>query len=364
MHRTWNRSIRFYTIKSVFFATIETELDEKAGLCHHSILARVRICHSTMTNLELRDFTFLHRFVVHRILYTLPFYRNMLKGTFAAVVVCLAAANAAVFNSLRHDLPFTDDDAPLLSQHVLAFHNCAPTESPLLESPPYGFTSGSLSDEAATDIFGTLGACKAVCLERGVDREIAHAAMPHKIYKGGEYRGTLTDWFESNCRQVEVCLINYYDPKVLIKTLWIQPDTNEAVVHLDDIQYGEPKTRCFNSFIGHKFHVVTSSDDTKITEFQVEYTLVLAVGNNFPPDNRETRDFDKEIRSTLKYEWEKHLQVKRTFSPLGFSKGRLPPDVFASMRSFFNNNKGNKVTEEWGGRGVFVNWYDNAPRKF
>lgn len=284
----------------------------------------------------------------------------MFRGSICfTAIFCVTAANAnVVFNSLRHDLPFTDDDAPVLSHHVLAFHNCAPSESPLLENPPYGFVSGILSSEAAIEIFGSNngGACQAACLERGTDRDIAHAAMPHKIYKTGESDGTLQQWFEDNCRQVEVCLINYYDPKVHLKTLWIRPETNEPVVHLNDIQYGEPKTRCFNSFIGHKFHVVTAPDDTKIAEFQVEYTLVLAIGTNFPPDNRETRNFDKEIRNTLKHEWDKHLVVKRTFSPLGFHKGRLPPDVFASMRSFFNNNKGNKVTEEWGGRGVFVNW--------
>jgi hypothetical protein len=33
------------------------------------------------------------------------------------------------------------------------------------------------------------------------------------------------------------------------------------------------------------------------------------------------------------------LEVKRTFTPLGFSKGRLPDDVFASMREFYYNNR-------------------------
>jgi hypothetical protein len=273
------------------------------------------------------------------------------------------------YSSLRHDLPWTDDDEPLLSRHVLAFHNCDPSESPLLDSPSYGFDSGSLSDDAARQIFGsdfegTAGGCQAACLERGTDRDIAHAAMPNKIYHASTSSETLPQWFDDNCRQIEVCLMNYHHPDVAIKTLWIHPETNEPVPHLDNIQYGEPKTRCFSSFIGHMFHVVAGNENVKIAEFTAEYTLVMAIGDNFPPDNRDTRNFDTEIRSTLHQEWDRHLKVKRTFSPLGFHRGRLPLDVFASMRSFYNNNRGHKVSEEWGGRGVFVNWYDHTTRRF
>jgi hypothetical protein len=38
--------------------------------------------------------------------------------------------------------------------------------------------------------------------------------------------------------------------------------------------------------------------------------------------------------------------------------GRLPDDVFASMSSFYYNNRFHKSNEEWGGRGVFVNWWE------
>jgi len=50
--------------------------------------------------------------------------------------------------------------------------------------------------------------------------------------------------------------------------------------------------------------------------------------------------------------------VPRTFSELGFKKGRLPDDIFASMGSFYYNNRHNKVREEWTGKGVFVNWWE------
>lgn len=67
-----------------------------------------------------------------------------------------------------------------------------------------------------------------------------------------------------------------------------------------------------------------------------------------------------EIIETLENEWTRHNVVKRTFSPLGFQKGRLPNDVFASMGAFYYNNRHHKVFEEWGDRGVFVNWYESS----
>ena len=61
---------------------------------------------------------------------------------------------------------------------------------------------------------------------------------------------------------------------------------------------------------------------------------------------------------TLHNEWRRHNRVTRTFSELGFKKGRLPDDLFASMGAFYYNNRHNKVNEEWKGKGVFVNWWE------
>jgi hypothetical protein len=59
-------------------------------------------------------------------------------------------------------------------------------------------------------------------------------------------------------------------------------------------------------------------------------------------------------------EWMKHLNVRRTFSALGFAKGRLPNDIFGSMRSFYYNNRDppHRVLEEWGSKGLYVNYWE------
>jgi len=38
--------------------------------------------------------------------------------------------------------------------------------------------------------------------------------------------------------------------------------------------------------------------------------------------------------------------------------GRLPPDLWASISGYYYNNRNNKVLEEWGGKGLYVNWWE------
>ena len=99
-----------------------------------------------------------------------------------------------------------------------------------------------------------------------------------------------------------------------------------------------------------------------LTRF-LQYFLCLftyySFGYSPPSDTRdEDHDYTSEIYDALDEEWRRHNRVKRTFSPLGFKKGKLPRDVFASMGAFYYNNQYNKVLEEWGGKGVFVNWWE------
>lgn len=59
-------------------------------------------------------------------------------------------------------------------------------------------------------------------------------------------------------------------------------------------------------------------------------------------------------------EWNKHCDVKRTFSALGFAKGSLPKDVLGQMCVYHYNNLLSMYFEEWdrGGKGYFVNWWE------
>jgi hypothetical protein len=65
------------------------------------------------------------------------------------------------------------------------------------------------------------------------------------------------------------------------------------------------------------------------------------------------------LQNTFYNEYEGSLQVKRTFTSLGFNKGRLPPDLFASIEAYYYNNKNHLALEEWHKKGgLHVNWYE------
>lgn len=197
--------------------------------------------------------------------------------------------------------------------------------------------------------------CRAVCLGRGVDRELVSAVMPHMRYAGPATG--FDDFFRTSCSQVESCLMNYYDQEEPLQIYWIHPVSGEKKAHIK-IHYGEQKTKCFSTFLGHEF-VAETAQGQEIGRVTIEFITVMAFGESPPcEDPNKHKNVEREIVSTLKSEWIRHERITRTFSPLGFDKGRLPDDVFGYLGAFYYNNRHNKVLEEWKGKGVFVNWWE------
>ncbi|CAJ1959476.1 unnamed protein product [Cylindrotheca closterium] len=202
--------------------------------------------------------------------------------------------------------------------------------------------------------------CPAVCMERGVQQHIAGAVLPHRYYTPTERddrlrNGEFQNWFGTHCSRVEVCLLNYHDRENPLVVYWLKNDGTR--VYQFDLNYGEQATICINSYIGHTFEV-TTKDDQSLGKVPVEFTLILPFGHSPPSDHTHSRNFTREIQTSLRHEWFRQDRIKRTFSPLGFAKGRLPDDVFASLGALYYNNQRNVCLEEWGGKGVFVNWWE------
>ncbi len=63
------------------------------------------------------------------------------------------------------------------------------------------------------------------------------------------------------------------------------------------------------------------------------------------------------MRATLEGEYEQSQRVRRTFTEIGFAKGRLPNDLFNSISTYYYNNQRHLFREEWRNKGVFVNWW-------
>ena len=267
----------------------------------------------------------------------------------------IVAAPLNLISSLQ-DLPF-DENGKLVSHQVLY-----PAGDPycivskLAETE--GFELHPVTGEALQAVFPGVDEeqCRAVCLEKGTDRSVVHAAMPHRHWNG---EGKFHEWFQDTCRKVEVCLMNYHSRETPVKVYWIHPETGELTLHME-IKFGEHGTRCIHSFVGHEFLAEDGATGEELETFKVGHITTKAFGISPPNANPARRDFEKEVVKTLNNEWNRHNRVSRTFSELGFKKGRLPDDVFASMGSFYYNNRFNKVREEWEGKGVFVNWWETG----
>jgi hypothetical protein len=148
-----------------------------------------------------------------------------------------------------------------------------------------------------------------------VPKELATAVMPESIYDStvvlddGNAQESLTDWFGEHCSKVEICMVNYHSRESPLEVYWKDPANGELKAHIS-INFGERHTRCFNSYIGHEFVARDESDPNNLVvvgELTVEFATVKAFGDSPPSDERApAHDFEKEIESTLRYEWARH----------------------------------------------------------
>jgi len=287
----------------------------------------------------------------------------------AASVLLLSGASyaAAKVRSTIHalsDIPFNADNR--LSQHLLLYPAgaCAALLEPQLHWDPHNRLVHSVAGEARALFFPDAGdgGCSAVCVRRGTARELVHALMPHHRYDPERQPDFFRDFFSPYCEQVESGFMNYHTAREgHLDFYWISHGGER--VYQGELKYGERNTRFISSYLGHTFELVDPASGELVRRHTVDYDHIIAAG--LPPSivEEHPRSRADQIRSTHENEWFRHKKVQRTFSPLGFTKGRLPDDLFASMGAYYYNNAPEAIFEEWTGKGVFVNWWE-APVRF
>ncbi|EJK63318.1 hypothetical protein THAOC_16030, partial [Thalassiosira oceanica] len=243
-------------------------------------------------------------------------------------------------------LPF--DENGHLASHVLAIPS-GPCSTLVQSEIDKGGDGG--------DLYNILQ-CQLVCLDRGIDADLVGYPLPEKYFDpdGNSAHDSFSDFMGSlSCGRVEFGFINYSSKT--LKLYWVNQRGDK--VFLYDFERLERNTRFTHTFIGHRF--IAEDPDTKehLMDHTVEFFGIIGVGNHV--NRHRKRDIRREVSSTMNGEWTKHLQVKRTFSRLGFDKGRLPDDVFGSMRAFYYNNRGSphKTMEEWDSKGLYVNFWES-----
>jgi len=289
-----------------------------------------------------------------------------LGGLLLTIGIGVVSSQHPTTSSLS-DLPY--DENGRLSTHLIVYPagECAGLLEKRIKKT-YGYKFRPLSDEAASSFFdeeeddgGGGRECQVACVERGVDRSLVTAVMPFRYFRGTEDEfgsAALMDWFRNACTKVEVCFMNYYSRTAPLDFYWHNHMT-DALISKGVLEYGERKTRCIDSFVGHEFVFKDSDTQEEIQRHKVEYNTIISIGGVPDPYVVDKNfNYTQGVESTLRTEWSKHNRIKHTFTSLGFSKGRLPDDMFASIGAFYYNNAHNRVREEWQGKGYYVNWWE------
>jgi hypothetical protein len=121
---------------------------------------------------------------------------------------------------------------------------------------------------------------------------------------------------------------------------------------------GEKNMHWMESYIGHVFEVEDSETARFITTIVVEHDTFIAIGESLPSrgDADHLDKLDGAVHDLFDGEWQGKQLTRRSFTPLGFAKGQLPRDVWASMYAFYHNNRNNRIVEDFS-FDILVNWW-------
>ena len=212
--------------------------------------------------------------------------------------------------------------------------NFIPMSSAMLQ----GFVD---SDAIPADV-----SCAAVCVDTGLAEDLISYPLPFYTYSEttAEKEGELSVLTEK-CKAAEVGFISYYpDP---VRLYWL--NLKGKRIDVGTLLSGERNTIWQKSFLGHTFEICDKETDELLHRYTVMHHAHVVVGHehhakDYNSTVQKTFDFNgvsKKVKQAMSSEWDKSNHVTRTFTPLGFSKGKLPNDVWGSISAYNYNNKHN-----------------------
>lgn len=212
--------------------------------------------------------------------------------------------------------------------------------------------------------------CKIVAVDRGVPMDKLGHVVPTKVNEvnmrgmnsktRAELMVRLRTWLADFVMRVEVGFINWM-PNVC-EMYWLNDQQGGNRVYLGDLERKEKATQWQTTTLGHRFEVVDKVTNESYGIYEAEYSRFVVLGET-PEEEYLGYEVNhdqiaRDVKATFEQEWRRAHRVQRTFTALGFNKARLPDDLWASITTYYYNNKQNCAHEEWGGKGVFVNWWE------
>ena len=198
--------------------------------------------------------------------------------------------------------------------------------------------------------------CAAVCLEKGTRSDHLPYLMSRFIYTSD--KGEPFVQFLKTCQTVEAGWQSYLPRDALL--YWVSGDGEERSNGLE-LGVGEENAVWQTTLIGHMFEVwMDPEEEGEEPEFvgswKVEHNSFFVIGGIEP--RLEDLDVSHGVQELFTQEWSRKKQVKRTFTEVGFAKGKLPKELYSSMHTFYYNNRHNLAPEEWKTGGLHVNWWE------
>lgn len=146
---------------------------------------------------------------------------------------------------------------------------------------------------------------------------------------------------------MEAGFVSHLD--TVLTLFWINPISG-AKINSGTLKYGERNTVWTSTRLGHKFELIDEFTNELMGAYTIQHDSFFVIGKS--KSRLYDRDVVRLVEETFKGEWERSRRIKRTFTELGFTLGKLPPDLWGSMSAYYYNNRENKVDEEWASKGI------------
>jgi len=276
------------------------------------------------------------------------------------------------------------DDLPVdmhgrLSQHLLLVpESCLvqggldpDVSATLLSKEEFGDlrTVGILGDELSSKIIydnkptDKWECPKAFCFNRGTPKdhflEYNFGGVWPPRNSWAESLSNIRQWAHDRCQRTHVGWINYIE-KEGVDAVWVSPTGERNPV--GRIEYGERRTLWISSFLGHKFEIYDRyPGGSLLREMTIEFDSIFSMGEPEPHPKPSQEWLNRAFEDTRVNEMRRSKRIQRKFTPVGFQKGMVPKNVMGAIYAYFYNNLRSAVKEEWGGKGIFVNWWEVDP---
>lgn len=180
--------------------------------------------------------------------------------------------------------------------------------------------------------------CVAICINVGVAEQLLHSPLPYLTYTEAPEaiadRHLLLDWTR-HCREAEVSVMSFV-PDATFSLVWVDTSTPGRNTTLFEVKR---TSQWLMAQLGHQLLVLNALSKEVVLNFTVAFSTEVVLGKEFiEEESRNVPHKSVNMSGAAVGSWSAKESVTRTFSPLGFAKGSVPPDVWASISAYYYNN--------------------------